>query len=32
MTSSLMQMKKEDFERLHEAVKEEYARRVLALL
>lgn len=32
MTSSLMQMKKEDFERLHEAVNEEYARRVLALL
>lgn len=32
MTYSLMQMKKEDFERLHEAVNEEYARRVLALL
>ena len=32
MTSTLMQMKKEDFERLHEAVNEEYARRVLALL
>lgn len=32
ITSSLMQMKKEDFERLHEAVNEEYARRVLALL
>lgn len=32
MTSSLREMKKEDFERLHQAVNEEYARRVLALL
>lgn len=32
MTSSLQAMKTEDFERLHTAINEEYARRVLALL